>query len=171
MQTPMRNDDIWTRQGVSLIWDADLLRQLCTTENVISLRQFRQLHSCGWSGVEPAQVDEVALVVAGIEGCIDALSPDEASDWLRQAIYNAIVSYQSEVSYGGDAAALVLWIVDAQRLDYRTSEDQWYWHCGGEHQGEQVPIGRCLFNGAASDLKEIQDSTGKSLGLFIRRIS
>jgi hypothetical protein len=171
MQTPMRNDDIWTRQGISLIWDADLLNRLCTSNQVISLRQFRHLYSGGWSAVEPAQVDEEALVVAGIEGCIDALPPEEAGEWLRQTIYNAMVSYQREVAGGCTEAALIFWIADPQRFDYRTSEDQWYWHCGGEHQGEQVPIGRCLFNGAASDLKEIQDSTGKSLGLFIRRIS
>lgn len=170
MQTPIR-DDIWTRRGISLIWDADLLNGLCTSDQVVSLRHFRQLHTSGWPEADLALVDEQALIVAGIEGCVDALPPEEASDWLRQTIYNAMVSYQREVASGGSEAALIFWIVDPQRLDYHTSEDQWYWHCGGEFKGQQIPIGRCLFNGAASDLKEIQDSSGKPLGLFHPRIS
>ena len=154
-----------------MIWDADLLNGLCTSDQVVSLRQFRQLHTSGWLEADLALVDEQALVVAGIEGCVDALPPEEASDWLRQTIYNAMVSYQREVASGGSEAALIFWIVDPERLDYHTSEDQWYWHCGGEFKGQQIPIGRCLFNGAASDLKEIQDSSGKPLGLFHPRIS
>jgi len=89
-------------------------------------------------------------------------------------IYPAIVSYQREVAGGGDQAALLLWIADHKRLDYRTSDDTHYWHCGTEYKGQQIPLSRCLFNGAQDGLRRITVGDGKTevvVGLYHPRIS
>ena len=57
------------------------------------------------------------LIVAGLEGCIDALTPEEATDWLEHTMYGAVVSFQREVARGGQEAALVLWLAEKSRID------------------------------------------------------
>lgn len=171
MQTPLVNDDLWTRRGISLLWDAEKLSLLCDAKQVISLRQFLQLHDSGWPESELPLVNDVALVVAGLESCIDSLPPEEMTEWLEQKIYPAIVSFQREVADGGNQAALVFWMVEHARLKHHVSEDSWTWHCSGEHRNEQIPLSHCLFNGAQHDLKEIQDAKGNRLGLYHPRIS
>jgi hypothetical protein len=171
MQAPLVNDDLWTRRGITLLWNAGELNKLCQPKQVISLRKFRQLHDAGWPEDELQLVDDETLVVAGLEACIDALPPEEATAWLEETIYPAIVSYQREVADGGGQAALVFWLVEHKRLQYQTSNDCWLWHCGGEHRKQQIPLGRCLFNGAQQDVKEIHDLKGKQLGLYHPRIS
>lgn len=171
MPAPLINDDLWTRRGISLLWDADELNKLCQPKQVISLRRFRRIHTSGWQDDDLPLVNDVALVVAGLDACIDALPPEEMTMWLEQKIYPAIVSYQREVADGGSQAALIFWMVEHSRLKHNISEDAWLWHCGGEHRSHQIPLSHCLFNGAQHDLKEIHDAKGRRLGLYHPRIS
>lgn len=170
MQSPLVNDDLWNRRGISLLWDADELNKLCQPKQVISLRQFRQLHASDWNDVDSYMVND-ALIVGGLESVIDALPPEDMTRWLEQNIYQSLVSYQREVAGGGDQAALILWMVEHSRLKHHISEDAWLWHCGGEHRNHQIPLSNCLFNGAQHDLKEIHDAKGNRLGLYHPRIS
>ena len=173
MRSPLL-DDTWTRRGISILWDAETLSGLCSPAQVVSLRQFLQLHGMGWPDDRLVLVKDKALVVAGLESAIDALPPEEAVVWLESMLYPAIVSYQREVAGGGDQAALVLWIADHKRLDYRTSDDTHYWHCGTEYKGQQIPLSRCLFNGAQDGLRRIvvvENKTEVTVGLYHPRIS
>lgn len=175
MAGPILQDDIWTRRGISLLWDADSLAKVCTPQQVVSLRRFLHLGSLGWPEDQVPLVNDNVLVVAGLESTIDALPPDAACNWLEQAVYKSIVSYQREVAGGGNQAALVLWIADNRRLTYQTSDDTYNWHCQTEYKGQQVPLGRCLFNGAQHDLRRIHVVEGKKtenwIGLYHPRIS
>jgi len=168
-------DDVWTRRGISVLWDAEALADLCGASDVISVRQLLQLKEAKWPDARVPLVRDQALVVAGLEGCLDALPPTEAADWLEQVIYPTIVSFQREVAGGGDQAALVLWLADRSRLDYRTGDDTYYWHCGGEYKGQQIPLSRCLFNGAQDGLRHIHVTRDRDpehwVGLYHPRIS
>ncbi len=168
-------DDIWARCGISLLWDADQLRRLCQPQQVVSLRRFLQLYAAGWPEDQLALVNERVLVTAGLESCIDALSPNDACEWLERTVYPAIVSYQREVGGGGGQAALILWFVDHGRLVHQTSDDTYYWHCGTEYKGQRIPLSRCLFNGAQHDLRRIHILGEKKVehwvGLYHPRIS
>lgn len=169
MDSPLY-DDIWTRKGISLLWGAEQLARVCKPQQVVSLRAFLQLHVAGWPQDKLALANDRALVVAGLEGCIDALPPSEAEEWLEKIVYAAIVSFQQEVSY----AALIFWLADHKRIEHRTSEDAYYWHCGTEYRGQQVALSRCLFNGAQNDLRQIlvvEKKTEHWIGLFHPRIS
>lgn len=174
MQSPLTGD-VWTRRGISLLWDAQTLHDLCKPNEVISLRRFLRLLSEGWPDDSLPLVRDQALVMAGLEGCMDALPPQEACDWLEQTIYPAIISFQREVAGGADQAALVLWLADGRRIDYHTSDDTYYWHCGTEFKGQQIPLSRCLFNGAQSDLRRIHVTRDRDpehwAGLYHPRIS
>lgn len=175
MAGPTIQNDIWTRRGISLVWDAESLAKVCTPQQVVSMRRFLHLHSLGWPEEQLPLVNDVVLVVAGLESLIDALPPDQASDWLEQVVYTAIVSYQREVAGGGNEAALVFWITEDRRLTYQTSDDTYSWHCGTEYKGQQLPISRCLFNGAQHGLCRVQVIDDKKsehwIGMYLPRIS
>lgn len=169
------HDDIWTRRGISLLWDAESLSKICTPQQVVSLRRFLQLHALGWPDDQLTLVSDNVLVVAGLESAIDALPPEEASQWLEQVVYKAIISFQREVADGGNQAALVLWVTENRRLVYQTSDDTYNWHCGTEYRGQTIPLSRCLFNGAEHDLRRIHVVDAKKtehwIGLYHPRIS
>jgi hypothetical protein len=175
MAGPTLHDDVWTRRGISLLWDADSLAHVCTPQQVVSLRRFLELHTLGWPAEQFSLVNDRVLVVAGLESAIDALTPDQACHWLEQVVYKAIVSYQREVADGGGQAALVFWITENRRLTYQTSDDIYYWHCGTEYKGQQIPVSRSLFQGAHHDLQRLHVVDGKKtehwIGLFHPRIS
>ena len=80
MAGPTLHDDIWTRRGISLLWEAESLAQVCTPQEVVSLRRFLQLNSLGWPEDQLPLVDDRVLVVAGLESAIDALPPEQACD-------------------------------------------------------------------------------------------
>lgn len=172
---PLLSDDIWMRRGISLLWCAEALSTACTPQQVVSLRQFLALHAAGWSGVDAVMVQNgKCLVVAGLESAIDALPPTDAQEWVEKTVYPAIISFQEEVAGGGTEASLIFWIADLKRLDYHTSDDTHYWHCSTEYRGQQLPLSRCLFNGAQDGLRRIQPAGDKSehgVGLFHPRIS
>jgi hypothetical protein len=169
------HDDIWTRRGISLLWDADSLSGICTPQQVVSLRRFLQLHTLGWPEAQVSLVNDKVLVVAGLESAIDALPPEAASEWLEQVVYKALTGFQREVAGGGSEAGIVLWFTDARRFEYRTSDDTYYWHCTTEYKGQQIPISRCLFNGGQSDARRIHVVDSKKVehwvGLFHPRVS
>ena len=99
---PPLEDDSWTRRGISILWDADCLNQLCQPQQVVSLRRLLQLHAAGWPEADLPLVNDTTFVVAGLESCVDALPPDAAEQWLEHVIYPVIISYQREVADGGN---------------------------------------------------------------------
>lgn len=134
-----------------------------------------QLHNARWPDDNLPLINDQTLVVAGLESCIDALTPEEAIAWLEETVYQSILSYQQEVADGGSQAALIFWLAEQRRLDYQTSDDTYYWHCGTEYRGEKIPLGQCLFNGAHHDLRQIhvvdQKKKERWVGLYHPRIS
>lgn len=174
MSAPLINFDLWTRQGITVLWDGDQLNNLCEAKDVISLRRFLDLYKAGWPDDDLPLINDKALVVAGLESCIDALNPNDAVEWLSDVIYQAIISYQQEVADGGNQAALILWIAEQRRLQYQTSDDVWYWHCGTEYKDEKIPLSRCLFNGAYRDQRPLHITDGNKefcVGIYHPRIS
>jgi len=174
MGTPIIGD-IWTRRGISILWDAETLAGLCTPSQVVSLRQFQQFHNANWPEDSMSLIKDKALIVAGLEGTIDALVPAEAEEWLGGPIYKALIDFEREVSYGGQEAALILWLADERRLHYHTSDDTYYWYCSTTYSGQQIPLSRCLFKGSQHGLRPIHvpgdKKTERCIGLFHPRIS
>ena len=167
-------DPMWRSRGISLLWDAESLGEICTPQQVVSLRRFLQLGSLGWPEEQLLLVDEKRLVVAGLESAIDSLPPEEATDWLEQVVYRCIVSFEREVSRATEAA-LVLWLSERRRLEYSTSDDTYYWHCATEFKGHMIPLSRCLFNGGQGDARRIHSLDGSKkepwIGLFHPKVS
>jgi hypothetical protein len=171
---PMLTDDVWKRRGVSLLWDAENLATVCRPTEVVSLRQFLQLHraQAAEDAYEPLLVnDGQTMVVAGLEAAIDALEPEAAEAWLCEVVYPAILEFQQTI--GSTEGALVLWLADARRLRHESSDDTHYWYCATAYQGRELPLSRCLFNGAHTDRQYIRAVRNRPehAGLYMQRVS
>ena len=167
-------DDVWKRQGISLVWSPEALATVCRSDQVISLHRFFQLSREDWpeDGLDTLMVaDGRALVVAGLESALDMLPPDKVTEWIEMTLYPVLRSYQQAVADGGRGASLIFWIAVPNRFVSSLSTDpfvQWI-----ARDRTEVEITRALFNGAADDVRSVvsHDADGKTIGLYHPRIS
>lgn len=68
--------DVWKRRGLSLLWGPEALAELAKPEEVASIRNVFQI-SRSWPDELPSNGGKT-LVVAGVEGCLDSLVPEDA---------------------------------------------------------------------------------------------
>jgi hypothetical protein len=172
---PDIHDNTWVSCGISVLWDAQALNEICSPESARSLREFFRLYETGWRDDALKLINNRTLVVAGLEAAMDTLNPQEAAEWMEQKVYPAVRDFQDNVADGGGEAALILWFADERRIWHRPADGTNHWHCSGEHRKQSIPIGRCIWNGAESSVRRIVavDSENKQrhIGLFLRRIS
>ena len=160
-------DTVWQRRGTSWIWDEEARNQVCVASEVWSLRQFLQAVG-NWPDDLPSNGGRT-LVVAGLDGSLDLLTPGDAEAWLGDAIKPAILSFQDE--WGSDGA-LVFWLPGGQsRVRANTATDEVGWLCHSPH-GHQIDLGRILWGQANEYPQEIllRDG-GRPAGLFHLRIT
>lgn len=161
-------DTAWQRRGTSWIWDEEARNQVCVASEVWSLRQF--LQAAGhWPEDLPSN-DNNTLVVAGLEGGLDLLTPEYAETWLCDAVKDAILSFQCY--YEGEAS-LILWLPSGlRRLKFHPATDSVEWRCAVPHSDRLLAFGRILWGEANEYPQEILLREGsKPAGLFHLRIT
>ncbi len=147
--------DVWKRRGVSLLWSPEALSTLATAKEVVSIRQFFALLG-NWPDDLPSN-DGNTLVVAGLEGCIDLMSPEEAEEWLKSDLLPAILEFQDEYSL---EAALVFWLPDGKRrIRMNRATEAYSWICAAPNSGQTLDLGRILWAGAEADVGRILDDS------------
>lgn len=165
-------DTVWQRRGTSWLWDEAARNVVCRADEVWSLRQFLQAaipNGNGWPEDLPSN-DNQTLVVAGLEGSLDLLAPDQAEIWLEDTIKRAILLFQDV--YAGEAA-LIFWLPRGdRRLRVQASTDAVSWLCEAPHRDQELDFGRLLWGEANEYPQEIlmRDGT-KAAGLFHLRIT
>ena len=171
----VHRDSGWMRRGFSLLWDANALSEVVSPSDVVSIREFFALAKA-WPGELPGTGGD-ALVVAGVEGCLDALSADDGKAWLETDLKHAILSFQEE--YEGQAG-LILWLPSGRRrVSMVRATEEYFWKSSSSRNTTGLPIGRCLWAGAESDVARIlisdapdPDVDGDAyVGLYHPRIS
>lgn len=162
-------DDKWKRRGISVLWSGKTLAELNAASQVISLRQFIGFYKAGWPDDMPL-VNDDGLYVAGLDVAVDALSPEDALEWLESEIYEMIYDFQNHAD-----AALVFWMPDQGRWKEDLTTSKYHWYLAGQYDAQIFPLGQCIWNGAQKDVRRIESaSSSKSsewLGLYLERIS
>lgn len=166
--------DTWTRRGISLLWDSNKLTSITEIHDVISIRKYLSYSKTEWPD-ELVSSNGYAMIVSGLDTMMDILEPSMLKRWLENEFYQSLLSFQS--MYEGQCS-LIFWLPDAQkRLEFKT-DGIYYWNCSGPYHGEQVPLSRCLWNGAATDAKMLTNTSNthdikdkNCLGIYHPRIS
>jgi hypothetical protein len=146
------SDQSWFHRGLSLLWGPEALSRIASPDQVISLRQLYAL-SHAWPE-ELSAANGNAVVVAGADGCLDALSPDDATRWLGEDLRRIVIAFQDRYE---NQAALILWLPDGRRrIAMPRATEQYEWHCSGSYVGKSVPLSG-LWAGAGSDVRRVLD--------------
>ena len=161
-------DTVWQRRGTSWIWDEDARNLICAAGEVWSLRRFLQAPG-QWPDELPSNGSNT-LVVAGLEGSLDLLTPEAADSWLAGIIKPPVLSFQD--AYDGQAA-LVFWLpAGSSRITTQSATDAVAWRCAAPFGDRQVDFGRILWGEAHEYPQEILLRLGgKPVGLFHLRIT
>ncbi len=145
--------DVWKRRGVSLLWGEDSLSALSSPKDVISIRQFFAMVG-NWPNDLPCNSGDT-LVVAGLEGCVDLMEPEQAEGWLKSEFLPAVLAFQDEYSL---EAALVFWLPTGKnRVRMNRATEAYTWICSAPHSNQQLDLGRILWAGAEADVGRIID--------------
>ena len=162
-------NDKWKRRGISVLWCGKTLAELNAASQVISLRQFIGYYEAGWPDDMPLLNDD-GLYVAGLDVAVDALSPEDALEWLESEIYEMIYDFQNHAD-----AALIFWMPDQGRWKEDLTTSTYNWCLAGKYDAQMFPLGQCIWNGAQKDVRRIESAfggkTNEWLGLYLERIS
>lgn len=145
--------DVWKRGGLSLLWGAEALGEIAKPDQVASIRGLFRLAK-NWPDELPSNGGKT-LVAAGVEGCLDCLSPEDAAEWIEGDLRPALMSFQDE--YQGQCA-LVLWLpAGHRRVSMNRASESYLWKCNAPYSGREIEIGRILWGGAEGDAGRIID--------------
>jgi hypothetical protein len=168
------NTDTWTRRGINFLWNEEAFARLAAPAQVLSFRAACQL-SKSWKEDLPAN-DGRTLAVAGLDVCLDLMTPSDAELWIIEVLRPFIWNFQAEYDSEG---ALVFWIPQGdRRISMNPASEQYYWRCVPPFNDQRLEFGRLLLSGAESDIARImkpqgsQDPDGPGwIGLHHPRIS
>ncbi|WP_340116149.1 hypothetical protein [Pelagibius sp. 7325] len=161
-------DSVWQRRGISWIWDDEALAAVTKPSEVFSLRQLMRAAK-DWPDDLPSNGGNT-LIVAGLDACLDLLTPSDADNWLGSELKSAILSFQD--AYSGEAA-LIFWLPKSERrIHTDMATDAIRWRCAAPHSNENIEFGRILWGEAREYPQEIiMSEGGKPVGLFHLRIT
>jgi len=163
------------RRGFSLLWEPRVLTEVVAPSAVLSLREFFEARKA-WPDELPGSQGD-ALVVAGLDGCLDSLSENDALAWLETDLKAAVLSFQEH--YEGQAA-LIMWIASGRtRVGMDLADEEYFWKTAPGREAVRLPLGRLLWGGAEADVARIlvsaeenPDFDGEAyVGLYHPRIS
>jgi hypothetical protein len=148
----------WKRRGFSLLWEPRVLNTVIAPTAVVSIREFFALQK-SWPSDLPGS-DGDALIVAGLDGCLDSLSETDAVVWLENDLKPAVLRFQEH--YQGQAA-LILWVASGRtRIGMDLADEEYFWKVTVGRDGSRLPFGRCLWGGAEADVGRILVSDVKN---------
>jgi hypothetical protein len=139
------------RRGFSLLWEPRVLEKIVAPGAVLSMREFASFLKT-WPEDLPGSGGN-ALVVSGLQGCVDALDEQDAEEWLETDLKSSVLRFQEH--YEGQAA-LILWIPSGRtRISMSTADEEYFWRTAAGTDAPKLPIGRCLWGGAEADVSRI----------------
>ncbi len=161
-------DTVWQRRGISWIWSGDALAVVSKPSEVVSLRQWLRMPG-KWEEELPS-CNGSTVVVAGLDGGLDLLAPEDADSWLGNEVKETILSFQD--FYDSDAA-LIFWLPEGKRrIHLHTASDVVTWRCAAPNSNSELDFGRLLWGEAREYPQEIMlPISGEPAGLFHLRIT
>ncbi len=131
-------DTVWQRRGTSWVWHEKVGNQVCANGEAWSLCQFVQAAG-HWPDGLPSN-DTNTPVVAGLEGCLDLLTPEAVARSLGEAVKNVGLSFHS---YYEKAAPLIFRLPSSLGwLKVHRATEPVEWRCATPHSAHLLAVGR-----------------------------
>jgi hypothetical protein len=161
-------DTVWKRRGISWIWEGAALAAAAKPAEVVSLRQWLRMRG-KWEDELPSS-NGSAVVVAGLDGALDLLTPEDAESWLVGDVKDTILSFQD--FYDSDAA-LIFWLPEGKRrIHVHSASDAVTWQCAAPSSRTHLDLGRLLWGEAREYPQELLlPGSAEPAGLFHLRIT
>ncbi len=165
----------WSRRGLALLWGPQALAELAAPTEILSIRDFFEL-ARKWPESLPSGGGST-LVVSGLEGSFDVLTPDDAAAWLEEDVRRCVLSFQDEYE---SQCGIVFWLPSGRkRIRMAGATEAYFWSCAPPFAEQTLPLGRILWAGAEQDAGRILDPREKDqtidgpawIGLHHPRIS
>ena len=151
-------DSSWQRRGFTLLWEPSLLADLVNPAEIVTFREFIKI-SNQWPESLPSGKGN-SLIVSGLDGCLDILTPDDAETWLERDVKAKILDFQSE--YEG-LAALMFWVPGGRkRFLMEPATESYLWRCAPPNQQKEIQVGRLLWGGSESDVMRVMNPKEKN---------
>lgn len=175
MNQPL-TDIVWKSRGISVLWDVASLAQLGPLAEALSLRDFFLWQADGFRKDSPharMSSNSPRVVVAGLEATLDAMEPEDAELWMSDHFRPAAIQCAATLFNGGDAGALIFWMVRQERFRCRLHDGAILWTCDGEFRGREILFSHGMWNGAYRDVQRIvpPGSSDTGIGFYLQRIS
>lgn len=163
--------DIWTRRGLSLLWGASALAK-AGPQKVVPLRKLFLMAEGGFADPLPSN-NRRLLMATGLEGALDALSPEDAEAWTRDSIRPVLERFQDAWDGNG---ALAFWLPSGEaRIVSRPASAAYDWRLPTGYGGKTLPLSELIFSGAGDELQPIFDQKAEAsanwIGLYHPRVS
>lgn len=148
----LMSHDSWKRRGSSIIYSRNMLAPFIKSSSMVSLREALSWIQC-WPKDPPGS--ETVILVVGLEACMDMMEEHEGHDFLRKTIRPLVVRFQNT----WDQRGLIFGFGCSERQFIRDAQDQVLFKT--TLHNTRINLSRGLWNGAASDLYDLEDTTVK----------
>ncbi len=159
--------DVWFKRGCSIIWDNRCLTRLVkdNTEITPISSALRMSKVNNWPDKLPAAKGR-AMVVVGLDGCLESLEEDQREKWLREHIKPLVLSFYRKFENHG---SLIFFFErgTASFIDHNDAAFMWR---PTNSQGEPLPLVKFLYGGRVDEIKRLvseHDPVKKPWGLYV----
>jgi hypothetical protein len=149
----------WYRQGCSVIWEPKALLSVVNSNAEVTpiATAMRYYKTSSWPEELPAK-DGRAMVVVGLDGCLEGLPPQQREEWLKGHVTKLVRSFYAKYD---TQCSLIFYFergINAFKQDLR---DAFLWR--PSQSGEKpIPIMRFLYGGRFPEIKRLVPQTGGS---------
>ncbi len=143
---------VWFKRGCSIIWDPRCLTRLVKDNSEITPMSaaLRYAKSNTWPDDLPAYKGK-AMVVVGLDGCLESLEADQREKWLKEHIKPLVLSFYRRFQ---NDKSLVFFFERGKSAFIDDLEDAFLWQPASKLD-KALPIVRYLYGGRFEEVKRL----------------
>lgn len=157
----------WFRQGCSIIWDSRALSRLVVDNSEITpiSAAMRYFKTDSWPDPLPANKGK-AMVVVGLDGCLESLEPTQREEWLKKHIKPMVLGFYREFDV---QSSLIFYFERGKDAFKEDIENAFMWK--SSHRNEKpIPLVKFLYGGRFKEVKRLvseADVARQPWGLYV----
>lgn len=158
---------VWFRQGCSIIWEPKALARLVKDNSEITpiSAAIRYYKAKQWPDPLPAHRGR-AMVIVGLEGCLESLDPQQREKWLKDHIKPLVIDFYRKFQ---TQCSLIFYFERGKNAFKEDIENAFLWKPSHNHE-KAVPLVKFLYGGTSKEVKRLvseKDSKRESWGLYV----